>query len=141
VALKLMETRVFDTVLFPINWACMIKNGLGKEALREAARQNMGRVAIKGLAKWGKEPKDDGYPKCWYRPIFDDPELAELALRFTMQQDVHTAVSPGDVRMLRLGLSIVEKYNGKPPVLTSAELEELSARAMKVENTIFAPAA
>jgi hypothetical protein len=58
-----------------------------------------------------------------------------------MGQDVHTAVSPGDVRMLRLGLSIVEKYNGAPPELTPAELEALSARAMKVKNTVFAPAA
>jgi aryl-alcohol dehydrogenase-like predicted oxidoreductase len=145
VALKLMKAHSFDTLLFPINWACWLKNGLGKEALKEAARQNMGRVAIKGLAKWAKDSagqggRDDGYPKCWYRPIFDDPELAELALRFTMQQDVHTAVSPGDVRMLRLGLSIVEKYNGAPPPLTPAELEELTARALKVENTIFAAA-
>jgi aryl-alcohol dehydrogenase-like predicted oxidoreductase len=145
VALRLMQAHSFDTLLFPINWACWLKNGLGKEALQEAARQNLGRIAIKGLAKWAKEvgqgAQEDGYPKCWYRPIFDDPELAELALRFTMQQDVHTAVSPGDVRMLRLGLSIVEKYHGKPPALSHAELAVLTARAMKVENTIFAPAA
>jgi predicted aldo/keto reductase-like oxidoreductase len=140
VALKLMGAHSFDTLLFPVNWACWLKNGLGREALREAAGQNMGRVAIKGLAKWAKEP-GDGYPKCWYRPIFDDPELADLALRFTMSQDVHTAVSPGDVRMLRLGLSIVEKYHGAPPPLSPAELEELSARAKKTERPIFAPAA
>jgi hypothetical protein len=57
-----------------------------------------------------------------------------------MEQDVHTAVSPGDVRMLRLGLSIVEKYNGAPPGLTPAEFETLGARAMRVKNTVFAPA-
>jgi aryl-alcohol dehydrogenase-like predicted oxidoreductase len=141
VALSLMKAYSFDTLLFPINWACWLKNDLGKEALREAARQNMGRVAIKSLARSGKEPKEDGYPKCWYRPIFDDPELAELALRFTMGQDVHTAVSPGDVRMFRLGLSIVEKYRGAPPALSADELEVLSAGAMKVENTLFAPVA
>jgi aryl-alcohol dehydrogenase-like predicted oxidoreductase len=141
VALRLMKAYSFDTLLFPINWACWLKNGLGREALQEAARQNMGRVAIKGLAKWAKEPKDDGYPKCWYRPIFDDPVLAEMALRFTMSRDVHTAVSPGDVRMLRLGLSIVEKYHGAPPPLSPAELEELSLRAEKVEHTVFASVA
>jgi aryl-alcohol dehydrogenase-like predicted oxidoreductase len=143
-ALKLMKAHSFDTLLFPINWACWLKNGLGREALEEAARQNMGRIAIKGLAKWAKEPgapSGDGYPKCWYRPIFDDPELADLALRFTMSQDVHTAVSPGDVRMLRLGLSLLEKYKGAPPPLSPEELEELAARAKKVEYTIFAPAA
>ena len=141
-ALRLLRAYNFDTMLFPINWACWFKNGLGQEALREASRQNLGRVAIKGLANRAKDPKDDGYPKCWYRPIFDDPALAELALRFTMSQDVHTAVSPGDVRMLRLGLSIVEKYQGSPPPLSVEELEELKKRTAGVEHPIFAsPAA
>jgi predicted aldo/keto reductase-like oxidoreductase len=139
VALRLMAAYSFDTMLFPINWACWFKNGLGQEALREAARQNLGRIAIKGLAHRAKDPKDDGYPNCWYRPIFDDPGLAELALRFTLSQDVHTAVSPGDVRMLRLGLSIVEKHGGSPPPLSPEELAELKKRAAAVEQTIFAP--
>jgi predicted aldo/keto reductase-like oxidoreductase len=145
VALRLMEAFSFDTMLFPVNWACWIINGLGQQALQEAARQNLGRIAIKGLAHRAKDPGDpkdgiggDGYPKCWYRPIIDDPALAELALRFTLSQDVHTAVSPGDVRMLRLGLSIVEKYNGAPPPLSPEELEELEKRTAGVEHTVFA---
>ncbi|MDR1904440.1 MAG: aldo/keto reductase [Treponema sp.] len=137
VALRLLKSYTFDTLLFPINWACYLKDGLGKAALEEAAALNMGRIAIKGLAGRAKEPKEDGYPKCWYRPLFDDPELADMALRFTMQQDVHTAVSPGDVRMLRLGLSIVEKYQGKPLPLSAGELAELKRRALLVNNPIF----
>ena len=146
VALRLINAFDFDTLLFPINWACWLKNGLGQAALKEAAKKNMGRIAIKGLANRAKDPDDprdpegrlgDGYPKCWYRPIFDDPVLADLALRFTVSEDVHTAVSPGDVRMLRLGLSIVEKYNGNPPPLNREEFEELKKRASLVLNTIL----
>jgi predicted aldo/keto reductase-like oxidoreductase len=137
-ALRLLEPRIFDTMLFPVNWACWIKNGLGHRALQEAARHNLGRIAIKALAHREKDPKDDDYPKCWYRPILDDERLAELALRFTMSQDVHTAVSPGDIRMLRLALSIVEKYRGAPPPLSADELEELTKRAAGVDRTIFA---
>jgi aryl-alcohol dehydrogenase-like predicted oxidoreductase len=143
VAVRLLEAYDFDTLLFPINWACWLKNGLGQTALKEAAKRNMGRIAIKGLADRAKDPNDpatpsgDGYPKCWYRPIFDDPALAEIALRFTMSRDVHTAVSPGDVRMLRLGLSIVEKFNGNPPPPDAGELEELKKRAAALEKTIF----
>ena len=148
VALRLIAAYDFDTLLFPINWACWLKNGLGQAALKEAARKNMGRIAIKGLADRAKVPGEsndpeghpgDGHPKCWYRPIFDDPELADKALRFTLSQDIHGAVSPRDVRMLRLGLSIVEKYNGNPPPLEPGELEELKKRAEQVEHTIFAP--
>jgi len=137
VALKLMAACDFDTLLFPVNWACRLKNGLGLKALKEAAGRNMGRIAIKALANRAKEPKEDGYPNCWYRPIFDDQRLADLALRFTLSQDVHTVVSPGDVRMLRLGLSIVEKYNGAPPHLDESELDELGKKAALVENVIF----
>jgi aryl-alcohol dehydrogenase-like predicted oxidoreductase len=137
-AIRLLESRIFDTMLFPINWACWIKNGLGQRALEEAARQNLGRIAIKALAHREKEPRDDGYPKCWYRPIIGDDRLAELALRFTMSKDVHTAVSPGDIRMLRLALSIVEKYQGAPPPLSPEEYGELKKRAAGVEHTVFA---
>ncbi|MCL2832709.1 MAG: aldo/keto reductase [Treponema sp.] len=137
VAVKLMNYAEFDTLLFPINWACWLKNGRGQIALKEAAKRNMGRIAIKALANRAKDPKEDGYPKCWYRPIFDDSDLADLALRFTLSQDVHAAVSPGDARMLRLGLSVIEKYNGNPTPLNNAELEELKRKAALVENTIF----
>jgi len=137
IALRLMQSFSFDSVLFPINWACWIKNGLGLPVLEEARRQNMGRIAIKGLGDRRKEPADDGYPKCWYRPIIDDPRLAELALRFTQSRDVHTAVSPGDARMLRLGLSIMEKQGGIPTPLSEDEMAELQERAAKVEYPIF----
>ncbi|GHV07784.1 oxidoreductase [Spirochaetia bacterium] len=141
VALRLIRAFSFDTLLFPVNWACRLKNGLSEAALAEAAKNNMGRIAIKGLADRAKESGGDGFPKCWYRPIFDDPALAELALRYTLSQDVHTAVSPGDIRMLRLGLSIVEKYNGKPAPLSAEEPAELKSRALMVEETVFAPVA
>ena len=141
VALKLMKSHDFDTLLFPVNWACWFRNGLGRAALKEAAARNLGRIAIKSLADRAKEnPPADDYPKCWYQPIFNDPELADLALRFTLSRDVHTALSPGDSRMLDLGLSIMEKYNGFPPPLTEPELEEINNRA-KLVQTIFPPAA
>jgi aryl-alcohol dehydrogenase-like predicted oxidoreductase len=136
-ALRLLDSYDFDTLLFPVNWACYLKDGLGKAALEAAAARNMGRIAIKGLADRAKEPREDGYPQCWYRPLFDDPELADLALRFTLQQDVHTALSPGDARMLRLGFSIMDKYQGNPPPLNSEELVELKRRALLVRNPIF----
>jgi len=146
VARRLIGAYDFDTLLFPVNWACWLKNGLGQAALQAAAEKNMGRIAIKGLANRAKDkddPRDpegllgDGYPKCWYRPIFDDPELADLALRFNLSRDVHTAVSPGDARMVKLGLSIIGKYSGNPPPLKNEELEELKKRASLVEHTIF----
>ena len=136
-ALKLINAFDFDTLLFPINWACWLKNGLGQTALKEATKKNMGQIAIKALAERAKEAAGDGYPRCWYRPICDDPELADKALRFTLSQGVHTAVSPGDIRMHKLGLSIIGKYPGKIPPLNAKELEDLQKRAKLIEHTVF----
>jgi aryl-alcohol dehydrogenase-like predicted oxidoreductase len=136
-ALKLMQEFDFDTLLFPVNWASWLKNGVGQAALEEAARRNMGCIAIKALADRAKETEYDGYPRCWYRPIFDDPALADLALRFTLSRAVHTAISPADLRMLELGVSIVEKYQGVPPPLSSEEFEILRERAKGVALAVF----
>lgn len=136
-ALAILERFDFDTMLFPINWALMIKKGMGTRLLKIAAQRNMGRLALKSLAHGPKESPDDGFEKCWYRPIFDNDTLAELALRFTLSQDVHVAVSPGDVRMLRKGIAIMQKYGGNPPPLSEAEYNTLNAHAGLMENTIF----
>ncbi len=136
-AMRLLETGVFDSMLFPINWALWLNKGMGQGPLAEAARQNMARPAIKALAFGPKQSNDDGYDKCWYRPIVDDADLADLALRFTLMQDVSLAVSPGDVRMLRLGLSILGKYHGNPPPLTDEEMSILKTRAAAVSELIF----
>ncbi len=136
-ALRLLKTGVFESMLFPVNWALWLNQGMGRAPLAEAARQDLARPAIKALAFGPKQPEDDGYGKCWYRPIIDDVDLADLALRFTLMQDVSLAVSPGDVRMLRLGLDIVNRYSGNPPPLSDAEMAVLQGRAAEVEGSIF----
>lgn len=135
-ALRLMERFDFDTVLFPINWAYWLTGRRGEEVLRWAGGRNMGRIAMKALARrpWrdGEEKAKADFSKCWYRPIYDDPEMASLALRFTLSRDVHVALSPGDVRMLRLGLDIVE-HNDTRAGLSVAEIEKLGALALKTQ--------
>jgi hypothetical protein len=81
---------------------------------------------MKALAHrpWLKD-EEKTYPNCWYKPLHDDPELADLALRFTLSQPVHVAISPGDQRMLWLGLDIADKFR---PV-TDEEVKTLQAKA------------
>ena len=131
-ALKLMESYDFDTVLFPINWCYWLNRGAGKKVLAKAKSKNMGTIAMKGLAhrKW-KENEEKTYPKTWYKPIFDNNELASKALRFTLTRDVSVALSPGDARMLRLGLDIIEDKDEIE--FTEKELNELKVRAQKIE--------
>jgi predicted aldo/keto reductase-like oxidoreductase len=136
-AIELMRGYNFDTMLCPVNWASWLKNGVGRAALEEAAKRNLGCIAVKGLAEQAREDEFDGYPRCWYKPICDNPELADLALRFTLSRNVHTALSPSDVRLLELGLSILEKYGGIPSPLSEAEFEFLKKKAAGVMLPVF----
>jgi aryl-alcohol dehydrogenase-like predicted oxidoreductase len=136
-AVKLMQQYDFDTMLFPVNWVSWLKNGVGQTALEEAAKRNLGCIAVKSLAEGAKENEFDGYPRCWYKPIYDDPRLADLALRFTLSQKVHTTLSPADVRLLELGLSILEEHGGVPTPLSDEEFEVLQKRAKEVILAVF----
>jgi hypothetical protein len=132
-----MQSVDFDTLLFPVNWAGWLKEGFGKAVLEEAEEQKLGCIAVKALADQLKTQENDDYPKCWYKPIYNDPELADMALRFTLSQYVHTTISPGDVRMMQLGLSIIEKYQGSPPPLSDEEKDILTNRAQAVILPVF----
>lgn len=126
----------FSTVLFPINWAYWLENSAGAALLREAAARNLGVIAMKGLAhrKW-LENEEKSYPKCWYKPIFDNDELASLAFRFTLSRDVDVALPPGDIRMFRKAHEIIE--NCGQLALTPEEFEKLKIYARDNKEIIF----
>lgn len=134
-ALQLMSAFDFDTVLFPLNWTYWLAKDVGPQVIQAAQEKNRGIIAMKALAHrhWA-ESEERSYPKCWYKPIFDDDKLATLALRFILSQPVSVVLSSGDVRMFRLGLSIVQGENGFQP-LNECELEELTSIAKA--NTQF----
>ena len=99
-ALSLMERYDFDSILFPINWACWYKNGFGVRVLEKAKNKGMGILAIKALAKRRRDKAEPNpMPKCWYAPV-DTQEEASLALRFTLSQPVTAAVSSGEEILL-----------------------------------------
>ena len=126
----------FSTVLFPINWACWLEKGIGSKLLTEATARNMGVIAIKGLAhrKW-LDNEERVYSKCWYKPIFDDDELANLAFRFTLSMDIDTAISPGDIHMIRKAYDILK--NNKSFTLSQEELAILTTKAREITEIIF----
>ena len=137
-ALEIMARGEFSTMLFPVNFAYREAQS-GSVAAIEAARQRgLGVIAIKGLAhrQW-RDGEERAYPKCWYRPIYDDPELARMALNYTLTQDIDTAVPPGDPRMLRLALSILDAQGGKPIPPSSEERELLKAEARRINERLF----
>jgi aryl-alcohol dehydrogenase-like predicted oxidoreductase len=108
-ALAAIESGVFDTILYPVNFVCHLQGQFDQQVLKAAEERNMGRLALKAMAltRWPKNTKrgDRSHPKCWYKPV-DDPALAALALRWTLGQGVTAAIPPGDEELFRIALNV-----------------------------------
>jgi len=132
-ALRLMDALELDSVLFPVNVNAWENGGFGPQILAKAKAKGMARMALKALAfgKWpaGIKESERKYPKCWYEPI-DDREMARLALRFTLNQEVTAAVPPGDERIFDLALELA---SAPLPELSAAELTGLKTKIASLE--------
>ncbi len=124
-ALSLLDRFHFDSILFPTNFVCFTSGHFGPRVIAHAKEKGTARLALKAMAytPWPKG-EEHQYPKCWYKPI-SDPELAGLALRFTLSEDVTAAIPPGDERLYRIALNAAGGFK----LLTDAERRQLTARA------------
>lgn len=132
-ALLAMDRYDFDSVLFPINFACW-HYGIGPQVVKKALEKNMSILAIKAMALTAHEKTDDKnrpHPKCWYKPI-SDPNIADLAVRFTLSKPVTAALPPGDPELFKIALKIAR--NHRP--LNDTESAMLQAMA-KMSPPVF----
>jgi len=129
-ALKLMDALELDSVLFPVNFNAWDRGHFGPQILEKAKQKGMARLALKALAH-GQWPKGatKTYPKCWYQPV-DNREMAGLALRFTLNQEITAAIPPGDERIFRMALDLAST-NLKP--LSDSERATLAAKARELD--------
>ena len=128
-ALALMDRFDFDTILFPINWTCWLKEGFGPEVIKMADEKDMGILALKTLAKraW-KEDEERDWSKTWYSPV-DSYEEAKMAVRFTLSKPVTAAVSPGHAELLWWACDAADTFEP----ITDEETEALAAKAANLE--------
>lgn len=110
-ALRAMDRFDFDTILFPVNYACYFKSNFGPEVIQSAREKKMGILGLKALARqpWPLEDMKRHWPKCWYQPVLN-PEEANLALRFSLAQPLTAVLPPGDIRLFRRALEIAHSY-------------------------------
>ena len=123
-AVALLDQFAFDSVLFPLNWGAYLKKGFGKPTITKAQEKGASILALKALARcaWPDDlPKEERpYHKSWYQPI-EDPEMADLALRFTLSLPITAAVTPGDIRLFRLAMKLAPHF----APITPEEIEKL----------------
>lgn len=128
-ALALMDRFDFDTILFPFNWTCWLKEGFGPDVIAKAEAKHMGILALKTLAKraWG-EDEERRWSKTWYSPV-DTYEEAEMAVRFTLSKPVTAAVSPGHAELLWWACDAADSFEP----ITDEETEALAEKAQDLE--------
>ena len=131
VAIKLLETFPFDSVLFPISWVTYFNAGFGPQVIAKAQEKGAARLALKAMAMTRRESGPRAtYPKAWYHPIPEsNEELAELALRFTLSQPVTAAIPPGDAGLFRLAIKYAKRF--RP--ITPDEEAALRTKAKELE--------
>jgi aryl-alcohol dehydrogenase-like predicted oxidoreductase len=134
-ALFAMREFDFDTILFPVNFCCHFQAGLEQEVLAEAKKRNMGILALKSMAKqkWQNDEDCKAYPKCWYEPVLQ-PEMASLALRWTLSQDITAALPPGEEPLFKIALEIASAYKK----LSSDELSILEKFSVGLQHIFSA---
>ena len=133
-ALTAMERFDFDSALFPVNFATFYQGNFGQVIFEATEKRGMSRLALKAMAKqhWVEgHPDRQTYAKCWYEPL-SDPEIAELALRWTLSQPITSALPPGDEKLFRMAMDFGERF--KP--ITPEETKKLRQHANEL-NPIF----
>lgn len=129
VALKLLDAFHFDSILFPLNWVNYFNANFGPQVVEKAIAKGTAILAIKAMAKTLiPEGQPRKYEKCWYLPV-EEPDLANLALRFTLSQPITAAIPPAEPKFFKLALDIAKDFT---PV-TEEEVELLKERAKGLE--------
>jgi len=123
-AIAMMERFQFDSVLFPFNYVCWHQGKFGPAVIKKAQEKGVALLGLKALAKrMRKGDEKRRFPKCWYKPV-ENPEEAEISLRFALSLPLTSAVSPSEAELLWWECEAAEKF--KP--LSMAEAEEVRSK-------------
>ena len=124
-ALFALKNFDFDSILFPINFACWNAGDFGPQVYAEAEKQGIGILALKAMALTTFHEKEDLiFKNCWYKPI-DDEKIMKLALRYTLSKQITAAIPPGEYTLFLKALEFMQDFNP----INDEETKELLALA------------
>ena len=123
-ALEALRRHPFDSVLFPFNFACWYQGKFGPEVMEAAKQAGAARLALKAMARTFWPEGGRKYEKTWYEPL-EDPELAALALRWTLSLDITATVPPGEPSCFWRAVEVAERFRPIAPEETE-RLRELA---------------
>jgi predicted aldo/keto reductase-like oxidoreductase len=130
-ALALLDHYSFDSILFPVNYACWHAGNFGPQVLEKAKKHGAGILALKSMAKGPWPDGVEKIPKCWYEPL-TQPEEALQALRFTLSHPVTAAIPPGNEDLFFMALDLIDKFTP----MDAEEIEQIKIKA-RSQNPLF----
>lgn len=109
-AMMAMNNYDFDSILFPINFACWNAGNFGPQVYTEAEKRGVGILALKSMAlKRMNEGEELLFKNVWYRPIADEV-IMRLALKYTMSKNVTAAIPPGQYTLFLKALELMSDF-------------------------------
>lgn len=131
-ALLAMKNFDFDSILFPINFACWNAGNFGPQVFAEAEKRGMGILALKAMALTRLEQGEQKlYKNVWYRPVTDE-EVMKMALKYTLSKNITAAVPPGQNTLFLKALEFMNDYQP----ITDNETQKLLTLA-KTTKPVF----
>jgi predicted aldo/keto reductase-like oxidoreductase len=107
-ALLAMQKFEFDSVMFPLNFACWHSGDFGPQIYDKAVEKNMGIIALKAMALTGLQQGEPKYYKnMWYKPV-EGEEMLKLALQFTLSKKITAAIPPGKSELFLKAIEFVK---------------------------------
>jgi len=127
-----MKNFDFDSILFPINFACWNAGNFGPQVFAEAERRGMGILALKAMALTTlNEGEESIFKNTWYKPI-NDEEVMKMALKYTLSKNVTAAIPPGQHTLFMKALEIMNDFEA----ISEKETQKLLSLA-KVTKPVF----
>ncbi|SHF38397.1 Predicted oxidoreductase of the aldo/keto reductase family [Mariniphaga anaerophila] len=124
-ALLAMKNFDFDSILFPLNFACWNAGDFGPQVYAEAEKRGMGILALKAMALTRlADGEEKFYKNVWYKPILDE-EIMKMALKFTLSKNITAAVPPGKNTLFLKALEFMNDF-GEITAEETNRLKELS---------------
>ena len=109
-ALLAMKNYKFDSVLFPVNFACWNGGNFGPQVYEEAQKQGMGVLALKAMALTKlKEGEEKVFKNVWYRPIGAE-QIMKLALKYPLSKNITAAIPPGSNTLFLKALEFMNDF-------------------------------
>lgn len=125
-ALALMDAFPVDSVLFPLNFVMVSQGDFGPQILKKAKQIGAARMALKAMAAtpWA-EGEVHSYQKAWYKPA-ETAGLRQRALRYTLSQNICTAIPPGHYELYWEALETASSFVPMNEAEQQALLDETS---------------